>query len=124
MLARMRSDDHPLGASQHAGRQLCYLLHSEHGLLGKFVFASPAPRLSARDRWIGWDAAGRSAGLDRVVGISRFLIQRSACCRNPASKALALCLRRLGDDFLKRYHIRPLPFFRPRPERPDFLPRQ
>ena len=108
LLARMLADDHPLGASQHAGRQLRYLLCSDHGLLGGFVFASPAPRLSARDDWIGWDAAGRSAGLDRVVGMSRFLIRRGVCCRNLASKALALCLRRLGADFLGRYGILPL----------------
>ncbi len=108
LLARMLADDHPLGASQHAGRQLRYLVGSDHGPLGGFVFASPAPRLSARDGWIGWDAAGRSAGLDRVVGMSRFLIRKGVSCRNLASKALALCLRRLGDDFLGRYGIRPL----------------
>ena len=108
LLARMLADDHPLGASQHAGRQLRYLIGSDHGWLGGFVFASPAPRLSARDAWIGWDAAGRSAGLDRVVGMSRFLIRDGVSCRNLASKALALCLRRLGDDFLARYGIRPL----------------
>ena len=108
LLARMLADGHPLGASQHAGRQLRYLIVSEHGPLGGFVFASPAPRLSARDAWIGWDAAGRSAGLDRVVGMSRFLIRDGVSCRNLASKALALCLRRLGGDFLARYGIRPL----------------
>ena len=72
------------------------------------VYVHTAPRLSARDDWIGWDAAGRSAGLDRVVGMSRFLIRRGVCCRNLASKALALCLRRLGADFLGRYGILPL----------------
>ena len=108
LLARMLADDHPLGASQHAGRQMRYLIGSEHGWLGGFVFASPAPRLSARDGWIGWDAAGRSAGLGRVVGMSRFLIRNGVSCRNLASKALALCLRRLGGDFLERYGVSPL----------------
>ena len=108
LLARMLADEHPLGASQHAGRQLRYLVTSDHGWLGGFVFASPAPKLSARDRWIGWDAAGRQAGLDRVLGMSRFLVRRSVSCRNLASKVLALCLRRLGADFLERYGIPPL----------------
>ena len=85
-----------------------YLVTSDHGWLGGFVFASPAPKLSARDRWIGWDAAGRQAGLDRVLGMSRFLVRRSVSCRNLASKVLALCLRRLGADFLERYRIPPL----------------
>ena len=108
LLARMLADDHPLGASQHAGRQMRYLINSEHGWLGGFVFAGPAPRLSARDAWIGWDGAGRSLGLDRIVGMSRFLIRAGVSCRNLASRALALCLRRLGDDFAERYGVRPL----------------
>ena len=53
LLARMLADDHPLGASQHAGRQLRYLLCSDHGLLGGFVFASPAEH--AHDQ--GWPVA-------------------------------------------------------------------
>ena len=108
LLARMLADDHPLGASQHAGRQMRYLIGSEHGWLGGFVFASPAPRLSARDTWIGWDGAGRSLGLDRIVGMARFLIRAGVSCENLASRALALCLRRLGDDFAERYGVRPL----------------
>ena len=108
LLARMLADDHPLGASQHAGRQMRYLIGSEHGWLGGFVFASPAPRLSARDAWIGWDGAGRSLGLDRIVGMARFLIRAGVSCENLASRALALCLRRLGDDFVERYGVRPL----------------
>ena len=107
-LARMLADDHPLGASQHAGRQLRYLIASDCGLLGGFVFASPASKLAARDRWVGWDEASRSAGIDRIVGMSRFLIRCGVCCRNLASKALALCLRRLDGDFAERYGLRPL----------------
>ena len=108
LLARMLADEHPLGAAQHAGRQLRYLVASEHGWLGGFVFAAPAPKLSARDRWIGWDEAGRAAGIDRVVGMSRFLIRRSVSCRNLASRVLALCLRVLAADFRERYAMSPL----------------
>ncbi len=108
LLARMLADDHPLGASQHAGRQLRHLIGSGHGWLGGFVFASPAPRLSARDAWIGWDASARAAGLGRVVGMSRFLVRAGVSCRNLAPKALAPVLRRLGDDFLERCGVSPL----------------
>ena len=47
-------DDHPQKAVQQSGRQLRYLLGSDHGWLGGFVFASPAPQLVSRDAWIGW----------------------------------------------------------------------
>ncbi len=108
LLARMLADDHPQGAVQHAGRQLRYLIASDYGWLGGFVFASPCSALAPRDRWIGWDAEARRAGLGRVVGMSRFLIRRGVRCRNLASKALGLCRRRLAADFQVRYGLEPL----------------
>ena len=56
LLSRLFRDEHPQGAVQHGGRQLRYLVGSDHGWLGGFVFASPASTLGPRDRWIGWDA--------------------------------------------------------------------
>ena len=69
-------------------------------------FAASALALTARDQWIGWDAALRERQLHRVVGLSRFLIRPSVHCRNLASKALGLCLRRLGADFEQHYGYR------------------
>ncbi|MCY4314633.1 MAG: DUF4338 domain-containing protein [Roseovarius sp.] len=107
--SRMLAEDHPLGACRHAGRQLRHPVGSAHGWPGGFVFAGPAPLLAARDRWIGRDAAGRSAGIDRIVGMSRFPLRKGVSRRNLASKALSPCLRRLGDDFLESCGVRPLP---------------
>ena len=100
--------EHPCGAVQHAGAQLRYLLVSEHGVLGALGFAAAALAVAARDAFIGWDADTRSRQLHRVVGLSRFLIRPSVRCRNLASKALSLALRRLPDDFRSRYGYRPL----------------
>ena len=100
--------EHPCGAVQHAGAQLRYLLVSEHGVLGAIGFAAAALALAARDAFIGWDADTRSRQLHRVVGLSRFLIRPSVRCRNLASKALSLALRRLPRDFRRRYGYRPL----------------
>ena len=108
ILSRLLRDEHPQGAVQHGGRQLRYLVASAHGWLGGFVFASPSSALGPRDRWIGWDADARRAGLDRVVGMSRFLVRRDVCCLHLASKALGLCLRRLAEDFHHRYGILPV----------------
>ena len=108
ILATLLSCEHPQGAAQHAGRQVRYLIGSDHGWLGGFVFASPSSALGPRDRWIGWSDAERAAGLGRVVGMSRFLIREDVRCRNLASKALGLCLRRVGADFAGRYGLAPV----------------
>ncbi len=100
--------EHPRGAARHVGAQLRYLLVSDHGVLGALGFAASALTLAARDAFIGWDADLRGRQLHRVVALSRFLIRPSVRCRNLASKALGLCLRRLPDDFQRRYGYRPL----------------
>jgi len=47
--------EHPQGAGPLVGRQIRYMVGSEHGWLGAFGFAAPALQLAHRDRWIGWD---------------------------------------------------------------------
>ena len=81
---------------QHGVRQMRYLIGSAHGWPGGFVFASTSTALGARDRWIGWDAESRREGLTRLIGMSRFLIRSDVRCAHLASKALALCLRRVA----------------------------
>ncbi|MCY4460023.1 MAG: DUF4338 domain-containing protein, partial [Albidovulum sp.] len=66
ILAAMLEREHPEGAVRHVGRQLRYLIGSDHGWLGGFVFASSALSLAARDRWIGWAAPTREARLHLV----------------------------------------------------------
>ena len=99
--------EHPRGAVVHVGAQLRYLIVSEHGCLGALGFAASALTLGCRDRWMGWDHEQRCSQLNRVVGLSRFLIRPGVSCANLASKALGLCLRRLGSDFDSRYGYRP-----------------
>jgi len=99
--------EHPRGAGPLVGRQLRYLVDSEHGWLGGLAVASAALQLHDRDRWIGWDVGTRRAELDRVVGLSRFLIRPSVRCQNLASRVLALALQRLPEDFEARYGYRP-----------------
>ncbi len=99
--------EHPRGARPLVGRQLRYLIASEHGWLGGLGFGAAALQLAARDRWIGWSVAQRRAHLHRVVGLSRFLIRPSVRCRNLASRVLRLALARLPGDFAQRYGDRP-----------------
>ncbi len=99
--------EHPLGAGPLVGRQVRYLLGSEHGWLGGLGFAAAALQLADRDRWIGWDAEQRRAHLHGVVGLSRFLIRPRVQCYNLASRVLSLSLQRLAEDFEQRYGYRP-----------------
>ncbi len=91
--------EHPQGAGPLVGRQLRYLLWSEHGWLGAIGVAASALQLAARDRWISWDAEQRLNHGHRVVGLSRFLIRPGVECYNLASHGLGQLLRRLRADF-------------------------
>ena len=99
--------EHPQGDRRLVGRQLRYLVASEHGWLGAIGFSASALTLEARDRWLGWTSEQRRTHQDRVVNLSRFLIRPSVRCRNLASHVLGLCLRRVGRDFETRYGYRP-----------------
>ena len=99
--------EHPREAGPLVGRQLRYLIGSEHGWLGGLAFAASALHLRDRDRWIGWDLETRQAHLDRVVGLSRYLIRPSVRCRNLASRVLGMAVERMPRDYEARYGYRP-----------------
>jgi len=100
--------EHPRGHGPLVGRQVRYLIDSEHGWLGALGFAAPALQLADRDHWIGWTVEQRRTSLHMVVNMSRFLIRPSVHCANLASHLLAMAARQLPDDFQQRYHYRPL----------------
>lgn len=99
--------EHPQGERALVGRQVKYLVASEHGWLGAVGFSASALRLEVRDRWIGWTTEQRRRHQDRVVNLSRFLIRPCVSCRNLASHVLGVCLRRVAKDFEERYGYRP-----------------
>ena len=99
--------EHPQGAGPFVGRQLRYLIGSQHGWLGGLGFAAAARHLADRDQWIGWDDEQRRAYLDRVVGMCRFLIRPSVQCRNLGSKVLSMSMTVMPDDFERQYKYRP-----------------
>lgn len=99
--------EHPRGAGPLVGRQLRYLIDSEHGLLGAMGFGAPALQLQDRDRWIGWNVETRRAHLHRLVALSRFLIRPGVDCHNLASHLLGFVIRQFPGDFEQRYGLRP-----------------
>lgn len=99
--------EHPRGHGPLVGRQIRYLVTSEHGFLGALGFAAPALQLEDRDRWIGWNVEQRRTYLHTVVNMSRFLIRPTVNCKNLASRLLATAASRLPEDFEQRFNYRP-----------------
>ena len=99
--------EHYLKECRLVGRQLRYLIASDHGWLGAIGFGSAALHLEGRDDWIGWNRWQRSEHLERILNMSRFLIRPRVRCPNLASHVLALCAGRVGGDFERRYGVRP-----------------
>ena len=99
--------EHPDGAGPLVGRQLRYLIRSEHGWLGGIGFAASALTVRDRDQWIGWGPETRRAHQDKLVSMSRFLIRNDIHCQNLASRVLGMAMRRLPGDFARRYGYRP-----------------
>jgi len=99
--------EHPLRDCRLVGRQLRYLVGSEHGWLGAIGFGSAALYLEDRDEWIGWTVSQRMEHLPRVLNMNRFLIRPRVRCENLASQVLGLCARRVAGDFERRYGLRP-----------------
>ena len=99
--------EHPLHQCRLVGRQLRYLVNSEHGWLGAIGFGSAALYLEDRDAWIGWTASQRMEHLPRVLQMNRFLIRPRVRCANLASQVLSLCARQVPEDFERSYGLRP-----------------
>lgn len=99
--------EHPLHECRLVGRQLRYLVASDHGWLGAIGFGSAALYLEGRDRWIGWNKSQRMEHLPRVLNMNRLLIRPKVRCRNLASSVLSLCTQRVAEDFERRYGVRP-----------------
>lgn len=94
-------EQHYLHNAQLVGEVLRYGATTPDGqwmaLLG---WASAALHLRPRDRWLAWSEAQRAARLPLIAQNSRFLLLTERTkFPNLASRALALCTRRLADDW-------------------------
>jgi len=98
---------HYLGAGPLCGAQVRYLIESSvYGLIGGLAFSAAAWRVARRDRWIGWSEGARKANLGKVICNSRFLLVPRVT--HLASHVLSLCARRLKQDWVERYGVRPM----------------
>ena len=98
---------HYLGAGPLCGAQVRYLIESSvYGRIGGLAFSAAAWRVAPRDRWIGWSEEARKANLEKVVCNSRFLLVPRVA--HLASHVLSLCARRVRQDWVERYGVRPM----------------
>jgi hypothetical protein len=100
---------HYLGCATAYGAKVRYMAVARGEMVvGCMEYSSAAWRLAPRDQWIGWSETQRRARLPWVVQHSRFLILPWVHVRYLASHLLSLSLRRLADDWEKRYARRPV----------------
>jgi hypothetical protein len=99
--------EHPQGAVPLVGRELRYLVESDHGFLGGMAFSAATLQLEERDKWIGWDVETRCIHLQHVIAMSRFLLRPKVRCQNLVPLLLGEVLCMVPNDFEKRYGLRP-----------------
>ncbi len=99
---------HYLGHCPLPGAQLRYFVSVNGQTVALLGFGAAAWKTAPRDRFIGWDAAQRTARLHLIVGNARFLILPWVQCKGLASKILGRIARQLPSDWTRCYGYRPV----------------
>ena len=99
---------HYLGYQPLPGAQLRYFATANGTVLALMGFGAAAWKTAPRDRFIGWSSEKRQNRLHLVVNNARFLILPWVQCKYLASRVLSMAIRRLAQDWQKRYGYRPV----------------
>jgi len=95
---------HYLGCNRPVGTHLVYLVRDAQARdLAVHLVGAAAWQCAARDRYIGWSAAARAAGLHRIGNHSRFLILPWVRAPHLASHLLGRLTRRIGQDWQAQF---------------------
>lgn len=100
---RLMDRHHYLGWGQPVGETMRYVAEARGKWVALLVFGSAAYALEDRDTWIGWSVAQRQRRLSFIAQNRRFLMLPKTSEPNLASHILALCTRRLAQDWQKAY---------------------
>ena len=98
---------HYLGHKIPFGAHLRYLIQSPAGIVGCLQYSSPAWRLHARDRWIGWSESQRKHNLQHILCNSRFLVLPWVQVPNLASHILSKSVPQVLADWPEDYQVTP-----------------
>ncbi|HDM76052.1 MAG TPA: DUF4338 domain-containing protein [Deltaproteobacteria bacterium] len=99
---------HYLGYTTLPGAQLRYFIAAGKQIVALTGFGAAAWQTAPRDQFIGWNHNQRKKNLNLIVNNARFLILPWIQSKNLASKILSLTARRLPDDWVEKYNIRPV----------------
>jgi hypothetical protein len=99
---------HYLGSRTPFGASIRYWIMGAEKPLGCMQFSSPAWKMAARDRWIGWSDAARQKNLQQIVCNSRFLILPWVKVPNLASHILSIAKHELLQQWPKQFGVTPL----------------
>lgn len=94
---------HHLGALPKIGETLWYVASYREEWVALLSFSAAALKIAARDRWIGWSYRQQYARLKFLANNTRFCVLPSGQRPNLASRTLALCERRLGQDWREAF---------------------
>lgn len=94
---------HYLGFENTVGEAVRYVATIGSQWVALLAWAAAALKSRHRDAWIGWNQALKWRRLHLLANNVRFLILPGVQMKNLASKVLALNLRRLSEDWQKRY---------------------
>jgi hypothetical protein len=98
------SQHHYLKNAHLVGERLCYVVEYGGQWLALLGWSAAAYHIGSRDQWIGWSDNQRRARLRLLANNARFcLLTQSAEYPNLASRALALNLARLSQDWQEAY---------------------
>jgi hypothetical protein len=99
---------HMLGDKQVFGSRLQYFVKSGDIKVGCLQFSASSWALESREQWIGWNLEDRKSRLHLIINNSRFLIFPWVNVKNLASKALALAIKQIQEDWLREYCYAPV----------------
>jgi len=94
---------HYLGGRRVIGEHLKYVAFLEARPVAALLWGRAALKIGPRDRFIGWSAEGRSAGIGRIANNYRFLVLPWVRIRFLASHVLSLNARVISADWERRF---------------------
>jgi len=90
---------HYLGCLRKIGETLWYVATYRDEWVALLSFSAAALKIAARDLWIGWSYRQQYARLPLLANNTRFCVLPAWNRPNVATRTLALCERRLSEDW-------------------------
>jgi len=95
---------HYLAYTQPVGEHLKHLVYARGTPIACLAWSSAPRHLGSRDRFIGWTAAERRAGIHLLAYNTRFLLLPWAKVPGLASQVLSQAARVVAEDWQRLYH--------------------